>query len=332
MPADDDEMRVALLSALALASAVSRAQAPAPDSAIAGPTATEADAMARAAEIAAAGGASAGDAASGAGAASQDGRKLVAVLDLRPSGETAAPTATAMTTMLTAEITALPGFRSISRNEIKSVLAHQADAMLAGCNEPRCAADVAELVKADLIIAGELSVVADATVVTLSLIDVAGEGGPQVVARQDASFRGAESDVLLLARPLAQRLLDGPNAQNHTGVLEVFTHSGATIIVDGKEVGVAPAPALRDLPTGVHTLEVQQAGHLPAKLDVIVSRNETTISRVELMEEALTDQPWFWAAAGGVVLLAGGTAAGITTWAMLSQEKPTRVTLGKLPN
>ena len=59
--------------------------------------------------------------------------KLVAVLDLK-AGVGAEATAAAMTTMLTAEVSAIDGFKGISRNEIKSILSHSADAQLAGCN------------------------------------------------------------------------------------------------------------------------------------------------------------------------------------------------------
>ncbi len=262
--------------------------------------------------------------------------KLVAVLDLK-AGVGAEAAAVAMTTMLTAEVSALEGFKGISRNEIKSILSHSADAQLAGCNEPRCASDVAHLVNADVLVTGTVDKVGGATVVALSLIDAGskdgsgdnGEGGPQVLGRQEAAFRGPDDQLLNLARPLAQRLFDGANAAKHMGSLEVFSQDGVVVIVDGKEVGNTPLASLKDLPTGVHTLAFQKSGFQPQAVDVVVSRNEPTVVRVDLIEESLFEQPWFWAAAGGVVLVAGGTAAGITTYALLNQETPTRVVLGK---
>ena len=258
--------------------------------------------------------------------------RLVAVLDLKPAGVGAEAAAGAFTTMLAAEIAALDGHKAISRNEIKSILSHQADAQLAGCAELRCAADVAQLVNADVLITGQVDKVGGATVISLSLIDAGasdGSEGPAVLSRQEAAFRGPDDQLLLLARPLVQRLFDGANAATHVGNLEIFTEDGAVIIVDGKEMGATPLQPLRELPTGVHTLIVQKGGRVTQTLDIVLARNETTIARVELVEESLFDQPWFWAAAGGVVLVAGGTAAGITTYALLNQETPTRVVLGK---
>lgn len=257
--------------------------------------------------------------------------KLVAVLDLKP-GVGAEAAAVAMTTMLTAEVSAIDGYKGISRNEIKSILSHSADAQLAGCNEPRCAADVAHLVNADVLVTGTVDKVGGATVVALSLIDagsVNGDEGPQVLGRQEAAFRGPDDQLLNLARPLAQRLFDGPNAAKHMGSLELFSQEGVTVVVDGKEVGPTPLASLKDITTGVHTLGFQKSGYQPQTVDVVVSKNEPTVVRVDLVEESLFEQPWFWAAAGGVVLVAGGTTAGIVIATIGSQEQPTRVVLGK---
>ena len=135
-----------------------------------------------------------------------------------------------------------------------------------------------------------------------------------------------------MVRPLVQRLFDAQNAHTHVGAAEVFAPEGATLVLDDKAIGTAPVAAIRDLPTGVHRLMVQKDGFADEAVDLVVARNETTIVRVELEEIPLLSQPWFWATAGGVVLLAGGTAAGITTYAILNAEPPpSRVVLGKEP-
>ncbi len=260
--------------------------------------------------------------------------QLVAVLDLKPTGEGAVSAAAALTTMLTAEVAAQAGYKAISRNEIKSILSHQADAQLAGCNEPQCAADVAQLVNADVLVTGQVDKVGGATVVSLSLIDASSKGengedlGPAVIGRQELAFRGPDDAVLLVVRPLVQRLFDGAAAHTHVGSLEVFTEDGATVIVDGKELGASPVSAAREVPTGVHTVTVTKDGRVTSTLDVVISRNETTITRVDLAEESLYEQPWFWGVVGGSVLVVGGAAAGLATYA-LAQDQPTRVTLGK---
>jgi hypothetical protein len=63
----------------------------------------------------------------------------------------------------------------------------------------------------------------------------------------------------------------------------------------------------------------------------VVAWRETTIARAELVDQPFTQKPWFWLATGGAVLLAGGTAAGITTWAFFAQDAPARLVLAPKP-
>jgi hypothetical protein len=255
---------------------------------------------------------------------------VVAVLDLKAAGGAEA-SAAAVTTMLTAEVAALPGYRAVTRNELRSILAHQADAQLTGCAEIECMANVASLVSAKRIIIGEVSKLQGATALSLTLVDTS-NGEPRISARQEVAWRGRDDELLLLARPLVQRLFDAKNAAQHKGSIELFAVDGASVIVDGRPAGTTPFKGpLRELATGAHTLRLEKEGYLPQTVDVVVARNETTLARVDLVEMAITDQPWFWAAAGGVVLVAGGAAVGITAWAMLTQPKDTKVSLGALP-
>jgi hypothetical protein len=251
---------------------------------------------------------------------------VVAVLDLKPSPGAEAQ-ASALTTMLTAEVAAQPATRAISRNELRAILSHQAGAQLAGCAEVQCMADVAALVSATRIVSGEVQKLEGATALSLTLVDTAG-GEARVVARQEAVWRGSDDELLLLARPLSQRLFDAAHAAEHTGAVELFTDEGARVVLDGRDVGTAPLPGpLRDLATGAHRLELTKDGYLPRAVDVVVARNETTLARAALTEIALTDEPWFWWTAGGVVLVAGGAAAGIAALAL--SDRPTTVVVGK---
>ncbi len=230
--------------------------------------------------------------------------RLVAVLDLKPS-EGATAQASALTAMLTAEISAQKGFRAVSRNELQALLTHQATAQLVGCDEPRCAADVAHLANADFVVTGAVEKLEGATVVSLTLMNAGGDDGASITGRQKAAWRGDDTELLLVMRPLVQRLFDSSNAHTHIGNVEVFVPEGAMLVLDDKEVGTAPVSALRDLSTGVHQLKLLKDGYSPETVDLVVSRNETTIVRVDMEPIPLTDQPWFWAAAGGAAVAGG---------------------------
>jgi TolB-like protein len=256
-------------------------------------------------------------------------RRLVAVLDLKGC-EGAAAQAGALTTMLTAEVSAQDGYRAVSRNELQALLAHQSTAQLVGCDEPRCMADVAHLVNADFVVSGSVEKLEGATVVGLTLMDAGTDAaGPTIVSRQETAWRGSDDELLLVMRPLVQRLFDARNAHTHVGAVEVFVPEGARLVLDDKDLGTAPVSAIRDLGTGVHRLQVAKDGYANEVVDLVVSRNETTIVRVDLEEIPLLEQPWFWATAGGVALVAAGTAAGITTYALVTATPPpSRVVLG----
>jgi hypothetical protein len=248
------------------------------------------------------------------------------VLDLR-AGTGAEAQAQAFTTMLTAEVAGLAGKRAVSRNELRALLSHQADAQLAGCAEVQCMADVAQLVNATMILSGDMQRLDGALALGLTLFDVA-DGNARVVGRQEAAWRGSEQDLLLLARPLVQRLFDTDPAAAHTGRIELLAPEGTRVVFDGRELGIAPLPGpLQDVPTGAHRISLRKENFAPLDLELVVARGETTIARGELVEIPLTDQPWFWWTAGGVVLVAGGAAAGVTALAFLNQ--PTTIVVGK---
>jgi hypothetical protein len=252
-------------------------------------------------------------------------KKLVAVLDLK-GGVGAEATASAVTTVLTAEVGALDGYDAVSRNELQSVLQHQANASALGCDDVGCLANIGKLANAQLVISGSVDKVEGAHVLALSLIDPA---GPNVVDREDVSWRGTPEEMLAVVRPTVDRLLAGPQAATHTGTLEIIAPSGATIVVDGKDV-TAGEP-IRNLAVGVHRLKVSKQGLEPFDGDVVVAWNETTIARPELAEIPLTSQAWFWVTTGSVALIAAGVAVGITSFALLNDDAPARVVLGAKP-
>jgi hypothetical protein len=191
-------------------------------------------------------------------------------------------------------------------------------------------ADVAQLAKADEVVSGSVERVDGATIVNLTRIFAGNDGEePRIVSRQQAVWRGSDDELLLVTRPLVQRLFDAAGAHSHVGALEVLVPAGTAVVLDDQDVGAAPTAVVRDLPTGVHRLRLRKDGFVEKHVDVIVGRNETTIVRVELEEIPLWSQPWFLATAGGVALVAVGSTAGIVVYAIANATPPpARVVLG----
>ncbi len=254
---------------------------------------------------------------------------LVAVLDLRASeGEEAL--AAALATVVTAELAARDDVRAVSRSEIQALMAHKAEQALLGCESVKCAADLGKLIEADLVVTGAIERAGEAYVFSLSLIDPVVS---DIKERVELSWRGPPEEIVVVVRPSIDRLLAGPKAASFTGALDVIAPEGASIFLGGQDVGSAPlAGPLTGLPIGVHTLEVAKSGHVTLRREVVIARGETTIARVELEEEPLVTQWWFWTAVGGGTAVALAAGATIGTVALLSALEPPATSLSVKAN
>jgi hypothetical protein len=254
------------------------------------------------------------------------GRRLVAVVDLKANAG-AEKLSEALTTVLNADLGAREGLRSISRNEVKSVIEHQADAQLTGCASVNCAADLAKLLDAELVVAGTLDVIEEARVLSVSLID---PSVPQVLTREQIAWHDDPDEMISAIRPVVDRLLAGAGSAQLEGSLEVFAQAGTTVVVDGVEAGVTPLPAPLFLPVGVHRVLLSQSGYESQSRDAAVAQKENSILRAELVEEPFYTQWWFWTATGGGLLVAGSVAVGVTTYGVLENAKnqPPRLVVG----
>jgi len=256
------------------------------------------------------------------------GRRLVAVNDLR-ANESAGKIAAALTTVLNADIGAREGLRTISRNEVKSVVEHQATSQLLGCESVGCAADLAKLLDAELIVAGSVEVIENAHVMSVSLIDPT---VPRILGREELSWHGDPDDMIEVVRPIVDRLLAGAKASSLIGTVEVFAPEGATVIVDGKEVSKTPLAPVA-VTVGTHKVLVQKDGFEPATYAVAVAANDNTLLRTQLIEQPWYTQWWFWTATGGGLLVAASTAVGVTAYGIVEAQRaaPPRGVLGEKP-
>lgn len=264
--------------------------------------------------------------------------KLVAVLDLVTQQKAAAPLANALAAVTASEVASRPGFKAVSRNELKAILSQKAEAALLGCSTAACAADVAALVEAQLVVTGSLERIEGgeagpggvAHVLSLSLIDPT---TPAVIGRADAMWRSDPEEMVTVIRPLLDRLFDGAKSAEYQGALDVIAPEGAAIFVDGKERATAPLKsALEGLAIGVHTLELSREGYLPVRKDIVVARGEKTVVRVEMEEVPVTQTWWFWTAVGGgaAVIVAAGATIG-TVAVLASLEPPPTSVVVKTP-
>lgn len=119
------------------------------------------------------------------------------------------------------------------------------------------------------------------------------------VDRTDRAFKGAAVfvDIKLLPRPAK---------------ISVETDRGARIRVDGRPVGTAPTTF--EVPAGRHVVAISRDGREPVAREIVVTRGQQLTVR-ESLDKTVRRRavPWVYAAAGGLVILAGTTAVYAST-------------------
>ena len=138
-------------------------------------------------------------------------RWRTAVLDFK--GDAASPAtigaARALTTLITNELSTTNGYAPLSNNELRSIVGHAAQQQLLGCEDVACTADIARLAAVDRVVFGSIEKAAtDATtlVFSVTMVDPAAEGGPQVVSRFTTTWFSPADALVDVARPAVQRL------------------------------------------------------------------------------------------------------------------------------
>jgi hypothetical protein len=207
--------------------------------------------------------------------------------------------------VITSELAAISRNRYtvISRNEIKSMVGQQMLAQSLGCVDEECMTNLGEMAKADLIISSSIGKVDEEWVFTLELMETT---SGTVLRRQAATYLGSPDGLIELCRPYVARLIEGTQAADYKGSVQVLSNSADAIVhVNQKEIGSTPVDIYAGLPVGRHRVEIKKPGYLLYKQDVVIHRNETTLLQAELIDED-SIKPWYskwwvWTSAAAVV-------------------------------
>jgi hypothetical protein len=185
--------------------------------------------------------------------------------------------------------------------------------------EEKCLAAIGKRLGVDLVVTGTVGSLGDNYVLNIKVVDVA-TGKSQKM--QSDPLRGSPDDLIEGVRVAAYKLL-APD-QLHGAVQIQSDIIGASVAIDGKDIGKTPLPdqgVINKLALGKHTLRVESKGYdvfeqpievhfqkvspvlvklLPS--DVVIGTGK--IVRVE--RDPLYERPWFIAAvAVGAVVLTG---------------------------
>jgi hypothetical protein len=189
-----------------------------------------------------------------------------------------------------------------SRAEVERVAA--SNPKLAGCTaDPACLKPLANQLKADRIIAGNVGGLADSYVVNLKLA----ENGREL-RRVTATLHGSSEELIAEVRVAAYRLAA---PEKLVGAIDILTDvPGANVFLDGNIVGLTPLPGpLREISAGVHKLRVEREGFstfeedVPVRFEknteVVVRQSATTVKARKAMQNAgklpVYTKWYFWA-------------------------------------
>ncbi len=141
------------------------------------------------------------------GTAYSQQKMTIAVLDLKPSGVSAAD-AKATTDIIRSEFVNVANFTVVERGAMDEILKEQG-LQMTGCTDASCAVKIGKLLSARKIITGEINAIGKTVMLTLRIIDVE-KGTSDYSAREKATSLDAIDDsAVSIARKLAQRIVSG---------------------------------------------------------------------------------------------------------------------------
>ena len=205
-------------------------------------------------------------------------RTTIAVLDLVITGGIPESYQTTLSTRLNTELFRTNQFIVVERNNMMEILNEQGFQM-SGCTSNECAVEAGHLLGVQQMVAGTIGRVGRTISVSVRVIDV--ETGA-ILDIQNIDYVGEIDEILSEhLRTLARRLAGLESESEIRGVILVRANVDAgTLSLNGVPTEVEFPYVLRDLPEGLHHIEVSAEDYHSAAQDVVIE--EAQRYRVEL--------------------------------------------------
>jgi TolB-like protein len=244
----------------------------------------------------------------------------IAVMDLRDNG-VGADVAALLTGQLTHALAELRLFEVISREDIRTLLLHEADRNLLGCSDDDCLLNLGGILNAQYVVAGSAGRVGERWVIGLQLLDISAK---KVVRRVERDFSGGHERLLSECAVAAHQVVADILRAESGSVWFTVSEEGADVSVDNALVGTTPLMAL-NLPAGPHDIRVSRKGFIDWVRTIQVRPREvqqvevTLIPSARFVEEyetgARRTRRWAWIAAATFAAFEGtALALRIYTW------------------
>lgn len=210
-----------------------------------------------------------------------------------------------LTQVVAAEAGRVRGYELLSADEVRAVVAQEANKQLLGCDDTGCLAELAEAMDAELVVSGRIGETPDGSpLISLTLINV---GALVVMNRVSVEWRGPVDKLADVVRTSAQRLLLDAKQRPPGGLTLTGAPEQARILVDGvdRTRDHLAAGRIGSLDVGVHDVSVEAPDKLPSTIPVVVMSNADTVADASL-EDVPVPAVWLWV--GGISAVVVGAA------------------------
>ncbi len=232
----------------------------------------------------------------------------------------------ALTQVVAAEAGRVHGYELLSADEVRAVVAQEANKQLLGCDDTGCLAELAEALDAELVVSGRIGETPDGSpLVSLTLINV---GALVVMNRVTVEWRGPVDKLADVVRVSAQRLLIEAKDRPPGGLTLTGAPAEARVLVDGVDrTREHAAGRVANLEIGVHDVSVEAPDKIPTTIAVVVMSDVDSVVDASL-EDVPVPAVWLWV--GGVSAVVVSAAA---TGALIYFNGPATVAVdAKGPN
>lgn len=190
------------------------------------------------------------------------GKPQLFVLPISDSANAGDSTVDTLTEAVALSLGRSKRYEILTQGDLRTVVNADAIRQALGCDKPECVRNLGAAVGAKLVVSGQLAKVGPDRILTLSLLDT---DKAQAVARVQRNVHYALTAVV--ASRAADELL-AKAAGELLGELAVISDpAGATVLVDGDELGVTAVPRF-SLRPGKHVVIVQLEGYRLAQREV----------------------------------------------------------------
>jgi hypothetical protein len=204
-----------------------------------------------------------------------------------------------------------------ARREIDRVIGGE----LRDCTgEDKCLAAIGRKINVDVMVSGSVGALGDNYILNIKAVDVA--GAKQIRKIQSDPLRGSPDELIEGIRVAAYKLLAPEQLHGSIAILSDLV--GATVTLDGKDVGKTPLPGpITRQPLGEHVLRVEAKGFDPFEDKVVIRFQKSTrvvvrlVTKVDPNSGTVVVRPrdpwysrWYVVAAIGVVAIGAGVMIG----------------------